>query len=330
MRPLISIIIPTNNRSDLLGSTLNSIIGQNYTNWECLVIDDNSTDYTEELLGFYCGIDSRIQFHKRPESLIIGANSCRNYGFKKSRGVFINWFDSDDLMHPEFLSKKQEKLNNSEVICSICSLQKFEIKNGLVKYKEVSKLGNKKFFENIATHKFAVPTHGPLWRRSFLEGKILFNEDLIISQDLEFHSRMFYNNPKIEIIKESLYYVREGHTNTTSGLYSMDQKYFKSYFKARKLILKRYSTNFKILNYYLKELMGIFRYLLTIKEYKNAAEILRFVKSKSNPLSLQEKLKFNKIQVLFYLIKLTGKGETRYKKHLYLSLKSKFDTSKQL
>lgn len=328
MNSLISIIIPTYNRSDLLGATLDSILKQSYPNWECLLIDDGSSDYTIELLNFYCEMDSRIQFYKRPANLIRGANSCRNFGFKKSQGSYINWFDSDDLMHPDFLAKKLDKLKNLEAICSICSLQKFEFKNGLVKLKKVSKLDNGNIFENIVIQKFAIPTHGPLWRRSYLEERTLFNEDLTISQDLEFHSRMFYNNPVVEIIKEPLYYLREGHTNITSGLYSKDQKYFKSYFMVRKLILDRYSNNSIIFNYYLSELLGIFRFLLTIKEFKNANETLLFVKKKLRPLSSKEKIDFIRIKILFKLIKLTGKGETRYKKYLYLSPQSKLNKVK--
>lgn len=319
MNYLISIIIPTYNRSDILGATLDSIISQTHENWECIVIDDGSHDYTQELMLFYSALDSRIQFHVRPNSLLKGANSCRNFGFKKSQGSFINWFDSDDLMHPEFLAIKLEKFKTSEAICSICSSQKFEIKNGCVNYKEVSKVDYENIFENIVIQKISVPTNGPLWRRSFLNEKLLFDEDLTISQDLEFHSRMLNNNPIVEMIKEPLYYLREGHSNITSRLYSRDQKYFTSYFKVRKLILDRYAHNPKIVNYYIKELMGIFRYLLTIKEFKKANEIIIFIKKKLRPLSFTMKLDFIRIEVLFYLIKTIGKGETRLKRYLYLS-----------
>lgn len=167
--------------------------------------------------------------------------------------------------------------------------------------------------------KISIPTNGPLWRRSFLNEKLLFDEDLTISQDLEFHSRMLYDNPVVEIIKEPLYYLREGHSNITSGLYSRDQKYFTSYFKVRKLILDRYDHNPKIVNFYIRELMGIFRYLLTIREYKNANEIIIFIKKKSRPLSFTKRLDFIRVEVLFYLIKTIDKGGTRLKGYLYLS-----------
>ncbi|MCF4102115.1 glycosyltransferase family 2 protein [Gillisia sp. M10.2A] len=98
---LVSIIIPTYNRAHLIGGTLDSIISQTYTNWECIVVDDGSDDYTTELLEFYSYKDPRIQYFQRPSHLNKGANACRNFGLEKSKGEYIMWFDSDDLMLPD-------------------------------------------------------------------------------------------------------------------------------------------------------------------------------------------------------------------------------------
>lgn len=85
-QPLVSIIIPTYNRAHLIGETLDSVLAQIYTNWECIVVDDGSTDSTAELLAFYVEKDSRFQYHHRPKDRLKGANACRNYGFELSRG----------------------------------------------------------------------------------------------------------------------------------------------------------------------------------------------------------------------------------------------------
>ncbi|QED37763.1 glycosyltransferase family 2 protein [Antarcticibacterium arcticum] len=112
--PLVSIIIPTFNRAHLILETIESILNQSFNNWECIVVDDSSTDGTEELLWEYFQKDKRLQFHKRPENFKKGANSCRNYGFEQSTGEYLIWFDSDDLMTPDHIAVKVDVITNAK------------------------------------------------------------------------------------------------------------------------------------------------------------------------------------------------------------------------
>ena len=107
---LVSIIIPTYNRSHFLPDTLNSILDQSYKYWECIVIDDHSEDDTDKLMTKVVKQDSRFIYKRRPDYLAKGANSCRNYGFELSKGEYINWFDSDDIMLPKHLEILVENL----------------------------------------------------------------------------------------------------------------------------------------------------------------------------------------------------------------------------
>lgn len=104
--PLVSIIIPTYNRAHLIGETLDSVLAQTYQNWECIVVDDGSTDGTDEVMAAYMAKDTRFQYHHRPKDRLPGGNAARNYGFEVSKGEYIQWFDSDDLMLPEFINEK--------------------------------------------------------------------------------------------------------------------------------------------------------------------------------------------------------------------------------
>lgn len=95
--PLVSIIIPSFNRADLITETLESVIAQTYQNWECIVVDDGSTDNTESLLRKLSKKDQRFKFyqrHREPK----GAPTCRNIGLEKSNGEYIIFLDSDDLL----------------------------------------------------------------------------------------------------------------------------------------------------------------------------------------------------------------------------------------
>ena len=110
MNPKVSIIIPVYNRESLILETLKSIQKQSFQDWECIVVDDHSTDDTPNIVKKISKQDSRFKYFVRPSKKPKGANACRNYGFLKSKGTFINWFDSDDIMHPEFLQTRISKL----------------------------------------------------------------------------------------------------------------------------------------------------------------------------------------------------------------------------
>src|SRR5690554_1580908 len=118
--PLVSIIIPTFNRAHLIGETLDSVLAQTYHNWECIVVDDGSTDNTDEVMAEYMARDARFQYHHRPEDRLPGGNAARNYGFEVSKGEYIQWFDDDDVMKAKFLEIKINKFTqqNQFVICS--------------------------------------------------------------------------------------------------------------------------------------------------------------------------------------------------------------------
>src|SRR5690554_6036808 len=93
-QPLVSIIIPVFNRANLIGETLDSVLTQCYSNWECIVIDDGSTDHTIEIINGFCIKDYRFKLfirNREPK----GAPTCRNIGLSIANGQYINFFDSD-------------------------------------------------------------------------------------------------------------------------------------------------------------------------------------------------------------------------------------------
>ena len=83
---LISIIIPIFNRASLLSETLDSILAQTYSHWECIIVDDGSTDNTQDVIDRYLKLDSRFRCFSRPSNRPKGANACRNFGYEKSKG----------------------------------------------------------------------------------------------------------------------------------------------------------------------------------------------------------------------------------------------------
>jgi len=115
-QPLVSIIIPTYNRAHLIGETLDSVVAQTYENWECIIVDDGSSDNTDEVIEEYTKKDTRFKYYHRPEEHLPGGNGARNYGFKMSQGEYIIWFDSDDLMTRDHIEIKYNLINSGELL----------------------------------------------------------------------------------------------------------------------------------------------------------------------------------------------------------------------
>ena len=100
---MISIIIATYNRAAYIGETLTSIVNQSYTDFECIIIDDGSTDNTSDIVAAIIKKDSRFTYTIRPDTVKKGANHSRNYGYSLSKGDYVKFFDSDDVMLPTHL-----------------------------------------------------------------------------------------------------------------------------------------------------------------------------------------------------------------------------------
>jgi glycosyltransferase involved in cell wall biosynthesis len=122
----LSIVIPTYNRAHLIEDTLKSVINQTNKNYEIIIVDDGSTDNTEEVVRKY--LSDSVNYYKIENSERAAA---RNYGTKKANGRYINWFDSDDEMlphHVQTIVNIAEENNFPEVITL-----NYDIKNSITK-----------------------------------------------------------------------------------------------------------------------------------------------------------------------------------------------------
>jgi teichuronic acid biosynthesis glycosyltransferase TuaG len=93
--------MPTYNQADFLEDTIRSIQNQTYPAWELIIVDDGSTDKTQEILNQI--IDERIQYHKGSH---LGMEHARNRGLQKAKGGFIGFMDSDDIWATDKLQKQ--------------------------------------------------------------------------------------------------------------------------------------------------------------------------------------------------------------------------------
>lgn len=103
MDDLVSIITPSYNTALYIAETIKSVQAQTYINWEMIIVDDCSTDNTDEVVAsfFY---DSRIRYIKNKKNS--GAAVSRNYALREAKGKWIAFLDSDDLWMPDKLQKQ--------------------------------------------------------------------------------------------------------------------------------------------------------------------------------------------------------------------------------
>ena len=107
---LISIIIPVYNREDKVGRAIDSVLNQTFTDWELILINDNSSDNSLGVISAYQ--DGRIVIIDLKENG--GAAAARNMGIKRANGGFIAFLDSDDCYSPNFLEKSYSVLSSTE------------------------------------------------------------------------------------------------------------------------------------------------------------------------------------------------------------------------
>lgn len=101
---LVSIITPSYNTAKFIGETIRSVQAQTYPNWEMIIVDDCSTDNTDEVVAEYQKADERIRYFKNEKNS--GAAVSRNKALREAKGRWMAFLDSDDLWVPEKLEKQ--------------------------------------------------------------------------------------------------------------------------------------------------------------------------------------------------------------------------------
>jgi glycosyltransferase involved in cell wall biosynthesis len=215
--PKIAIIIPVYNREQLLSFTLNSIIEQTFTDWECILVDDRSTDDSFKVMEEYEKKDNRIKLYKRPLELKKGANACRNFGFTKSSASHIKWFDSDDIMLPSHLEIAFHTLVDNNLDFVVTDTLNFDHDTNEFLGKTYD-FDRKKIIDtkNFALNQIGWITDDFLGTREIVSN-IKFNENIITDGDeYNFFVRLLHYSIKGLFINEVLTH-RRIHKDTLTG-----------------------------------------------------------------------------------------------------------------
>ncbi len=108
---MVSVIIPCYNQGQYLADAISSVLAQTYTNWECIIVNDGSTDDTQEVAKGLCKLDARIKYLSQQNA---GLSAARNAGIAKASGKYILPLDADDLIMPTYISFTLAEIENGE------------------------------------------------------------------------------------------------------------------------------------------------------------------------------------------------------------------------
>jgi glycosyltransferase involved in cell wall biosynthesis len=230
VKNLVSIIIPCYNQAQYLAEAVESVLEQTYTHWECLIINDGSTDNTEEEALKWCSKDSRIKYLKKENG---GLSSARNFGIGNSNGKFILPLDADDKIGKEYIFLAVQKLEEDSTIKVVyCRARLFGIEEGewrmpIYNYKEIF------LFNTIFC--------SALFRREDFDHVGGYDEDLVYGgEDWEFWIRLLKDGGEVFRLNSIQFYYRKKavsmHTelrlNKEKDKYTEDliyKKHIKSY-----------------------------------------------------------------------------------------------------
>ncbi|WP_303317376.1 glycosyltransferase family A protein [Flavivirga abyssicola] len=207
MNILVSIIVPCYNQAHFLSVSLQSVLDQTYTNWECIIVNDGSPDNTEEVASKWCDKDNRFRYIEKQNG---GLSSARNKGVSMSRGAYILPLDSDDVIDKSFLSKLVPVLQKDDSLAIVSCYSKFfkgDIENIVYKLKPKGSTIKNLLFENslIATS---------LFRKKCWEQVGGYDEEMKNGfEDWEFWIAITKLGWEYKIVKDYLFYYRKSEAS---------------------------------------------------------------------------------------------------------------------
>jgi glycosyltransferase involved in cell wall biosynthesis len=275
MSQLISIIIPAYNRENLIAETLKSVLEQTYTNWECIIVDDGSTDTTFEVLEKYALADKRFSCFRRPKNKAKGPSSSRNFGIEKAKGDFIIFLDSDDLLSSDCLSNRLAfAQNNLQYDFFIFKTELFTKRIGDLNQifnTELKSYSDEKYLDLFLRGLFPFCVSSVLWKIEkikFLEG---FDEKMTILEDPELHIKAFKNNLKSITFNNSKadnFYRKDfnkiDNKENQQKLLQMTYYLFSKYLNHFPAQMRNYALNFYRSEVLLKKSIGFSRKFYTL------------------------------------------------------------------
>lgn len=214
--PTVSIILPAKNSGAYLKRCIDSVISQRFTDWELLIINDNSSDNTGDIAKAYSVNDSRIKVF---DSIGSGVSAARNYGLSIATGKYFGFIDSDDFIDSEYLSTLISLAEEENACISQCSFAYY--------YDDSREVNNDEAASGVySTHEEIMNAYlsgmigninlaawGKIFKsESFTD--VRFDETLTVQEDAYFTFECVMKSEKIACTERSLYYYFQNPSST--------------------------------------------------------------------------------------------------------------------
>jgi glycosyltransferase involved in cell wall biosynthesis len=250
---LISIVIPFYNSARFLRETLNSVEKQVYPVWECLVVDDGSTDESVAIVKEFQQKDARFRYIRRslePK----GASSSRNEGISQSRGEFLMFLDADDILSPDCLDQRLQFLEQHPSLdFAVFQGEMFGLRHNKIITPR------KDYLEAFVGFNFAWNITSPLWKKEFFNSLGGFNTELTYFEDPELHIRALLKSPNFKVLTDTspdmFYRQWKPYSAIKSSAYEEHLSAFAYYLGILPGLIKPSHVNIKILR------TGIFSFM---------------------------------------------------------------------
>lgn len=236
---LVSIIIPCYNSALYITETLDSVLSQTYTNWECIIVDDHSTDNSLGIIKQYIEkYPDKIKLFANPRK---GACAARNFGFCVSKGEYIQFLDSDDIICSEKIEKQVEALIGSYEKLAVCNTWQFHININESYNTDAAFLFSTDNPEDLLIRLWGgngrtnfIQTNAWLTPRKLIEENGPWDESLQKDQDGEFFARISLNSKGIIYVPVIKNYYRK-HISGKSISSQLNNEHLQSNLKACEL-----------------------------------------------------------------------------------------------
>lgn len=236
---LVSVMMPVYNGANLIEASIHSLLNQTYTNWECIIIDDGSTDKTPEIVD--CLKDSRFVVRHQPNK---GRPLARQYALELAKGEYIAMLDAEDLYHPDKLKRQVALLeSNTDLVGVTTAMCSFGTKTDKVWIRGTEET------RTMIYDGTNCPSHAPSLLRASIAKKCSYNPKLRLGEDVDFLEKYFNYGDKFIVMSDVLYYYSELDSVSKHKIRHNYLLYIIKYFKE-----KKYSTSFVYLLKYIYSL----------------------------------------------------------------------------